>query len=325
MLKQYLLIPRILFGIVLCLATMPKAQAKELNPNHTNPTCLAEQITNQDNLNPSAKKRQINQQLNEEDIFDQDKDPCKRPKTSEATETPNETVGEPESSEVPASENLDPPSYSIDPSSNDPSFPSESDPSQPSISNQDSHNLNFSIEFGGASSGNDTSIPAAEYSLPSEPEVFLPETFQTPPSPSRSKLKQRHKARSPHQKHRNSKKPHKHNQILNHQQRSQSHQKPDKRMRQKAHRTHTPRQRQVQTHPIKGHRKEFYPTYQHNISKPTKKTPLHQGAFYPTRPKQFPHILRSHILLHPQLRQQITPARSFRRSVPHLPHLQRRR
>jgi ABC-type nickel/cobalt efflux system permease component RcnA len=339
--KQHLLILRILFGITLFWTTMPKAQAKEIKVRSTTPICAAEQIDNKDNLNPSAQTVQTTQKPQksnqDEDTPEQDEDPCKTPETSEAAEMSDETVGEPETPEVPTNEDSDRPSNPIDPSGDDPSIPDESNSSQPSISNQDSHNLNFSIEFGGASSGSDESFPTPEYSSPSEPEESSPpplappatsDSFDQPtpllPSPSEPQRQQIQKSKSHKKKHHKTKKLHKHNHDLNREQRKRSHQKLETPWTQKAHRNHKPRKHQVQTHPMKGRRMELYPIHQHNLSKPIRRTRLRQGGFYPTSPKRLPNVLRSRTPFHPRFRQQITPHRNFRPSVPRLHRVHRR-
>jgi hypothetical protein len=340
--KQHLLILRILFGIIFFGTTMPKALAKELNVNSTTPICTAEQITNKDNLNPSAKKVQTTQKTEQsdknEDISQQDENPCKLPETSEATGMSDETVEKPETPEVPASEASDRPSNPIDPSGDDPSIPDESNSSQPSISNQNSHNLNFSIEFGGASSGGDENFPTPDYSFPSEPEASSPTPSLAPPatsdsfnqttpllsSPSEPQRQQIQKSKSHKKKHHKTKKLHKHNHDLNREQRKQSHQKLETPLTQKVHRGHKPRKRQVEMHRVKGRRMELHPIPQHNLSKPIRRTYLRQGGFYPTSPKQLPRNFRNRTLFQPRFRPHSAPHRNFRPSVPRSHRVHRR-
>jgi hypothetical protein len=325
-------------------STMVNVQAKEFKLNDTEPTCSAEQVVNQDNLNPSAKTVQVgrkNQLLNDnDDISKQDEDPCEAPETSEASKTPNEMVEEPEDREMPASENSERSSHPIDPFSDDPTISDKSDSNQPTISNQDSHDFKVYIQFGGASPGGDENLSTPEYSSPSETEVSSPEPLQTRPSPpnsldrpaqtphSPSKTKhhkQGHKTESHKQEQRSPKKLREHDQGVSREQRKRSDRKADdKRLKQKTHRTPTPRKRQEQTHQIKNHRKKLHAPHRHNINKPIGETHIRQGRFYPTHLKQRPHILRSRTPLHRQLRQQISPTRSLRRSVPRLPQIRRR-
>jgi hypothetical protein len=339
--KQHLLILRILFGITLFWTTMPKAQAKEIKVNSTTPICAAEQTDNKDNLNPSTKKvqkTQKTQQSNQnENTSEQDEDPCETLETSESAEMSDETVGEPEASEVPTSEDSDRPSNPIAPSGDDLSIPDESNSSQPSISNQDSHNLNFSIEFGGASSGGDESLPTPEPS-PSEPEASSPkpplappaasDSFDRPtllpPSPSEPQRTQIDKSKSHKKKHHKTKKRHKRNKGFNHEQQQRSHQKLETPLTQKVHRGHKPRKRQVEMHRVKGRRMELHPIPQHNLSKPIRRTYLRQGGFYPTSPKQLPRNFRNRTLFQPRFRPHSAPHRNFRPSVPRSHRVHRR-
>jgi hypothetical protein len=342
--KMRKLFRQIVFGIGFFLgSTMLNVQAKELKLNDTKPTCPAEQVVNQANLNPSANLVRVgrkNQLSNDnEDISKQDEDPCEAPETSEASKTPNEIVEEPEDREMPASENSEWSSHPIDPFSDDPTIPDKSDSNQPTISNQDSHDFNLHIEFGGASSGGDENLSTPEYSSPSETEVSSPEPLQTRPSPpnnldrpaqtphspSKTKHKQRHKTKSHKQEQRTPKRLHEHDQSLSREQRKRSDRKADdRRLKQKTHRTPTPRKRQEQTHQIKNHRKKLHAPHRHSINKPIRETHLRQGGFYPTHLKQRPQILRRRTPLHRQLRQQISPARSLRRAVPRLHQIKRR-
>jgi hypothetical protein len=213
--KSYRSILRILFGIILFWTAMPKAQAKEPKVNNITPVCAAKQIADKDNLDPSTQKAQTSQktqQSNEdEDTFKQDRDPCKISETSESAEIVEEPESseESESPEETDSEDLNQSSNPTAPAGNEPFFPDGSHSSQPSISTQDSHNLNFSIEFGGSSSGSDEIFPSPEYSSPSETKTFSPElplppsdtgeSFEQPtqflPSPTKPQRKQTHKSR----------------------------------------------------------------------------------------------------------------------------------
>jgi hypothetical protein len=206
--KQYMIIPlRILFSATLFWHTVPRAEAKEVKVTTETPICKEEQVTDNAYLKSSAKKMQeiskSHSKNKDSESSGQDEVSCQTPEADEVPETAKtsdaETVETPETSEVSPDEDVVEPS---NPYSNELSVPNEPNLPQPSVSNQDSHDLNFSIQLntgGGTSSDSSGSFPEPNTPLPTQPEASppmpeanLPTTegnFEQPPEPSRPDLK----------------------------------------------------------------------------------------------------------------------------------------
>lgn len=236
--KQYIIIPlRILFSATLFWHTVPRAEAKEVKVTTEAPVCREEQVVDNKYLKPSAKKMQeiFKSHLKNKDgeFSAQDEEPCQTPEADEVPET-TERPG------VSSDEDVVEPSNPINPYSHELSIPNEPNLTQPSVSNQDSHDLNFSIQLntgGGTSSDSGGSFPETDTPSPTQleasppmPETALPTTesnFEQPPELPRSPLKP-HKPKADTEKHNKPKKLDKDGKASKHDRLNRRMNKPDK-------------------------------------------------------------------------------------------------
>jgi hypothetical protein len=254
--KRYMLLPRMLLGILLLTGIMPKAIAKEVKAKNEAPICPIEQVINKDDLK-SSNQQQVNQKSEpssqDRKPSTEDEESCQKSETSEADETSDEPVGVPETSESlnTSDENLDQFATPVAPVSGELSNPGELNPSQPSISNQDSHDttLNFHVEFGSPPLGGGESFPLSDSPAPTEPEPTEPEpvvppsedgSFNRPtqlsPARSKSQDKQNRRLKNNKEKHQKSKKLRKTNKDSKQKGQKRSRKTSDKALRRKMHR-----------------------------------------------------------------------------------------
>jgi hypothetical protein len=241
--KQYIIIPlRILFIVSATLLwhTVPRAEAKEAKVTTEAPVCKKEQVVDNEYLKPSAKTMQeiskSHLQNKGGESSGQNAELCQTPETDEVPETAeinsDETVETPDNSGVSSDEDMVEPSNPIDPSNNEWSIPNDPTLTQPSVSEQDSHDLNFSIQMntgGGTSSDSGENFPEPDISSPNEseasppiPEKPVPATegsVEQPTKPHRPHLKpqqakphhpkkhkeKQHKVKKPHKNDKDSK------------------------------------------------------------------------------------------------------------------------
>jgi hypothetical protein len=355
--KSFQLILNVLSIIVVSIM-MAKAEAKE-TPVSTDSTCKTEQAVENKSLKPAEQKmQQISKasSFNEEEPSELAKSPCR---DTAPSETPDEISETPKDSDAPSENDVE---QSYDPSnlpSDDFSSLGELPGNQPSISNQDSHDINLTVQFGGTPSTSGESIPTPEPYLPTEPETGSPEppiepsrsegnlTPFTQPITSRAKSKHQQKSKIiDKEKQSQSKKLRKKEKRSKHQSRKRSTQKADKLLTRKDRQKNN-HYKKVKSHirrtPLKPHRKPSIRDKSHRDKLPlirqkhnAKKHRVKQqrksirpsrrklGGNFKSNSKRFPKVRRYRTQFHPKVKQKLAPRRIVRPSVYRLQRVHKR-
>jgi hypothetical protein len=345
--KHCMVILRILIGATLCWHTIPRAEAKEIDVVHEAPICQEAQVSNKEDVTPSAKKmRKVakSHQISEgKDTSGLEENSCQ---TSETTQTENtdEPVNSPDT--------YDGDSNPVDEPAN--SFPDGG-------GNQDAPNLNFSINLNigeGSSPDSGVSFPNESPSPSSEPETSSPIPSQSLPdgetnpaseSPSpqpkkphkpKHKKDEQNKPKKPNKDNKDPKrdrpkhskeeslKPDKHtnrDKGQSHENHLKDHRKPrirDKSFIDKLPPSHrlpnTPKQKQ------KAHPNRRHTTHRRQINQPNRQNITSPVRFQPNLLKRAPYSLRNRSQPRPLFQQHKRLHKVIRHSTPRHPRIHRR-